>query len=82
LKQQRNKVRTSVFEKIFIPANSVRLARSHRIIRIEKEKEILFMKLCSQIHLDVFKKKRSDRFTKILERDQLVKHGRTIPISV
>jgi len=40
------------------------------------------MKLCSQIHLDVFKKKRSDRFTKILERDQLVKHGRTIPISV
>jgi hypothetical protein len=39
------------------------------------------MKPCSQIRLDVFKKKRSDRFTKILERDQLVKHGLIFSVS-
>jgi len=48
------------YEKIFIPDSSAGLARSHRLIRIEKEKEILFMKLCSQIRLDDFKQKRSE----------------------
>jgi len=57
----RKKVQTSGFEKIYIPDSSAALARTHRIIRIEKEKEILFMKLRSQIHLDDFKQKRSDR---------------------
>jgi len=56
----RNKVQTSGFKKIFIPASSSGLARSHRLIRIEKEKEILFMNLCSKIRLDNFKQKRSD----------------------
>jgi len=51
---------TSKFEGIFIPTSSAALARSHRIIRIEKDKEIMFMKLCSQIHLDDFKQKRSE----------------------
>jgi len=55
------RIPTSKFERIFIPIGSAALARSHRIIRIEKEKEILFMKLCSKIHLDDFKNKRSDR---------------------
>jgi len=50
---------TPRFEKIFIPASSAGLARSHRIIRIEKEKEIQFMELCCQIRLDDFKKDRS-----------------------
>ena len=35
-------------------------ARTHKMIRIEKEEEIILMKLCSQIHFDDFKKKRSD----------------------
>ena len=48
------------YEKIFISANSAGLARSHRLIRIEKEKEILFIKLCSQIRFDDFKQKRSE----------------------
>jgi hypothetical protein len=52
---------TPKFELVFIPAGSARLARSHQMIRVEKEKEIIFMKICSQIHLDDFKKKRSDR---------------------
>ena len=30
------------------------------LIRIEKEKEVVFMKICSQIKLDDFKKKRAD----------------------
>jgi hypothetical protein len=55
------RVPTSGFEKIFIPASFAKLARTHKLIRIEKEKEILFMKICSQIHLDDFKKSRSDR---------------------
>ena len=59
--KHRKKVHTSKFELIYIPNSSAKLARTHKIIRIEKEKEILFMKLCSQIHLDDFKKKRSDR---------------------
>jgi len=56
----RKKVQTSKFEKIFIPTCSARLAHTHQIIRIEKAKEILFMKLCSQIHLDEFRNKRSE----------------------
>jgi hypothetical protein len=48
------------FEKIFIPASSAGLARTHRIIRIEREKEIQFMKLCCQIRFDDSKKNRAD----------------------
>jgi len=51
---------TSRYEKIFIPDNSAGLARSHRLIRVEKQKEILFMNLCSQIRFDDFKQKRSE----------------------
>ncbi len=50
----------SKFEKIFISNSSAGLARSHRNIRIEREKELIFMKLCDQIKLDDFKKIRSD----------------------
>jgi hypothetical protein len=48
-----------------------RLARTHKIIRIEKGKEILFMKICSQIRFDDFKKKRADcqRMERRLKRD-------------
>jgi hypothetical protein len=51
----------SGFEKTFIPDSSAALARAHRIIRIEHEKEILFMSICSQIHLNEFRKNRSER---------------------
>lgn len=50
----------STFEKIHIPDSSTALARTHRIIKIEHEKEIQFMKICSQIRLDNFKEKRSE----------------------
>jgi hypothetical protein len=56
----RSRRKTSEFEKIFIPSNSAALARTHRLIRIEKGKEIVFMNLCSQIHFDEFKKNRSE----------------------
>jgi hypothetical protein len=48
------------FEKTFIPNSSAALARSHRLIRIEQEKEILFMSICSQIHLNDFRRNRSE----------------------
>ena len=51
---------TSKFEKTFIPDSSSGLARTHKIIRIERGKEIQFMKLCCQIRLDDSKKIRSD----------------------
>jgi hypothetical protein len=45
---------------IELPSNFPGLARSHRLIMIERSKEIQFMKLCAQIHLDDFKKDRAD----------------------
>lgn len=56
----RNKNKTLRFEQVFIPASSSGLARTHRIIRIENEKEIQFMKICSQIRLVDYKEKRSE----------------------
>jgi len=50
----------SKFEKIYISDTSAGLARSHKIIRIEREREIQFMKLCCQIRLVESKKIRSD----------------------
>jgi hypothetical protein len=57
----RKKAASSRLEGIYIPESSAKLIRSHKLIRIEKQKEILFMKLCSQIRLDDFKKNRADR---------------------
>jgi hypothetical protein len=56
----RKTVNNSKSEKVFIPSTLSGLARSHRLIRTEKEKELLFMKLCSQIRLNDFKKMRSE----------------------
>jgi hypothetical protein len=50
----------SKLEKTFIPDNSAALARTHKIIRIEREKEIQFMKLCRQIRLNDLSRIRSD----------------------
>ena len=46
--------------KIFIPKSSAGLVRTHKIIRIEKEKEIQFLKLCCQIRLHDSKKIRAE----------------------
>ena len=56
----RKRVLTPRFEKIFIAENSAGLNRTHKIIRIEREKEIQFLKLCCQIRLDDSKKMRAD----------------------
>ena len=47
------------FEKTFISNTSAALARSHRLIRIEHQKECTFISVCSQIKLDEFRKDRS-----------------------
>ena len=51
---------TSKFEKIFIPDSCAGLARSHKVIRIEREKEVQFMKLCCQIRRNDSNKIRSE----------------------
>ena len=56
----KKRILTHRFEKIYIPVNHSGLARTHKIIRIEKEKEIQFMKLCCQIRLDDSKKIRAE----------------------
>jgi hypothetical protein len=48
-------------DKIQLPIRFSGLARTHRLIRVEKNKEIQFMKLCAQIRLDDFKNLRTDR---------------------
>ena len=52
-------------EKIELPTRLSGLAKTHRLIMIEKQKEIQFMMLCDQIRLDDFKKHRAD-----CQRDQ------------
>ena len=49
------------FERTFISNSSAALARSHRLIRIEQEKETVFMCICSKIHMDDFRKSRSEK---------------------
>ena len=51
---------TQIFDKILIPASSAGLARTHKIIRVERVKEIQFMKICCQIRLDHSKIIRAD----------------------
>jgi hypothetical protein len=51
---------SSKIERINIPSGSSGLTRSHRLIRIEKEKEQLFIKICTQIRLNDYKKNRSN----------------------
>jgi hypothetical protein len=41
-------------------ANPVGLSRTHRVIRIEKLKEVQFMNLCSQIRITEFKQTRAE----------------------
>jgi hypothetical protein len=48
-------------EKVELPTRLSGLARTHRLIMIERHKEIQFMMLCAQIHLDDFKKQRANR---------------------
>jgi hypothetical protein len=52
-------------EKIELPKNFSGLARTHRIINIEKHKEYQFLKICAQIRLNDVKQLRAD-----YQRDQ------------
>ena len=48
-------------EKIELPTNLSGLAKTHRLIMIERHKEVQFMRLCAQIRLNDFKKQRANR---------------------
>ena len=49
------------YDKITVTCNCAGLARSHKMIRAQNEKEAHFMRLCSQIKLDDFKTNRADK---------------------
>jgi hypothetical protein len=68
----------SRFDKTYIPTSSAALARTHRIIRIEREKEIMFMKLCSQIRLDDSKQNRAAQQREQRRIKRVMKHCATI----
>jgi hypothetical protein len=52
---------SSKTEVIELPTRLSGLAKTHRLIMIERHKEIQFMMLCAQIRVDDFKKQRADR---------------------
>jgi hypothetical protein len=54
------RLQKSNFEKIYISGASAGLARSHRLIRIEREKELIFMRLYEKIKIESMKSARSD----------------------
>jgi hypothetical protein len=56
----RNKMLTSKPEKVELPTRLSGLAKTHRLIMVEKHKEIQFMMLCAQIRINDFKKLRAD----------------------
>jgi hypothetical protein len=58
---QRQKRHNSEYEKMFVTSSAAGLAHSHNLIRTEKSIEVQFAKLCSQIHLDDYRKIRSDK---------------------
>jgi hypothetical protein len=68
----------SGYEKIFVTCSAAGLARSHKIIRTEKAIEIQFMRLCSQIHLDDYKKQRSDKQREDRKQKRSEKYRMTI----
>lgn len=48
-------------EKPALPLRIAGLAKSHRLIIIERHREVQFLKLCEQIRVDDFRQYRSDR---------------------
>jgi len=59
--------------KIELPVRLSGLAKTHRLIMIEKHKEIQFMAICAKIRLDDFKKHRSD-YQRDLRREKRLKN--------
>ena len=59
-KRLRNKKVPSKTEKVELPARLAGLIKTHRLIMIEKQKELQFMILCDQIRRNDFKKERAE----------------------
>jgi hypothetical protein len=60
-------------DKIDLPKRLSGLARSHRLIMIEKHKEIQFMILCENIRLNDLRKRRADRQRNDRKQKRLIK---------
>ena len=61
IKRQKQKTPVLKLDKIEISGIPAGLARTRKLIKAEKDKEIQFMKLCSQIRLFDKKQKRSEK---------------------
>ena len=59
-KKRKRRIVKQQAEKIEHPGRPAGLAKSRKIQRAERECEIQFLKLCSQIRIDDFKKERAE----------------------
>ena len=71
-KRLRNKRIHSKNEKVELPTRLAGLTKTHRLIMIEKQKELQFMILCDLIRRDDFKKERAES-QKELRREKRLK---------
>ena len=71
------RISSSEYQKMFVSSSTAGLARSQKIIRTEKAMEVQFIKLCSQIRLDDFKKQRSDKQMEDRRQKRSEKYCRT-----
>ncbi len=72
-KKLRNKRFHSKTEKVELPTRLSGLIKTHRLIMIEKQKEIQFMILCDQIRRDDFKKERAESQREVRREKRLKK---------
>ena len=72
-KRLRNKRFHSKTEKVELPTRLAGLTKTHRLIMIEKQKELQFMILCDQIRRNDFKKERAESQKEVRREKRLNK---------
>ena len=72
-KRLRNKRIHSKNETVELPTRIAGLTKTHRLIMIEKQKELQFMILCDQIRRDDFKKARAESQKEVRREKRLNK---------
>ena len=70
----RNKRIHSKNEKVELPTRLAGLTKTHRLIMIEKQKELQFMILCDQIRRNDFKKERAESQKELRREKRLNKY--------
>jgi len=74
-KRLRDKRFHSKTEKVELPTRLAGLTKTHRLIMIEKQKELQFMILCDQIRRNEFKKERAESQKELRREKRLNKYA-------